>query len=121
MRFPCTVSINTFKAYINLLNTKESENKKLNTFDLDWESNSPERLRILCVKTIAQNWLDYPIYNEIQLPDDKNLLLEILDVNLPLADVCAHIKDDVFWKRSFQNKWNGILPKSCEGKPWIKV
>lgn len=43
-----------------------------------------------------------------------------MNVNIPLTNLCAHITDDVFWKRSFHNKWKEIQPNAT-GKSWIKI
>lgn len=56
MRFPNTVEINTFKAYINLSNV-HNKNVKINSINLDWNSNSPESLRFLSIKVLADNWM----------------------------------------------------------------
>lgn len=59
MRFPNTVEINTFKAYINLSNCNNNfkSNLTINSINLDWNSNSPESLRFLSIKVLADNWM----------------------------------------------------------------
>lgn len=59
MRFPNTVEINTFKAYINLSNVNNNlkSNLNINSINLDWNSNSPESLRFLSIKVLADNWM----------------------------------------------------------------
>jgi len=120
MKFPNTININTLKAYINMRNYKVTTNKLLNAFDIDCNDNSPDSLKILCVKVIAENWLTMPLYNELIYDDDRNYLLDILDINLPLNHLCAHIPDEIFWKRCFQHKYKNFSPK-INGKKWIQV
>lgn len=57
MRFPNTVEINTFKAYINLSNVNNKFKSNINSINLDWNSNSPESLRLLSIKVLADNWM----------------------------------------------------------------
>lgn len=57
MRFPSTISVNIFKAYINLKTCTRTNNKNLNGVNLDWDKNNPDSLGVLCIKTISDNWL----------------------------------------------------------------
>lgn len=56
MRFPSTISVNIFKAYINIKSCKTTDNKKLNGIDLDWDKFNPDSLNVLCIKTISDHW-----------------------------------------------------------------
>lgn len=122
MKFPNTVSVNTLKSYVNLLKCKESDNKLLNAVDFDWDVNNyPEPLRVQCIKVIGENWHIYPIFSEIIDIEDRNYLLDIIDVNISIKDLSQHIQDDVFWKRCFQNYWQHYYPTQIIGKKWITI
>ena len=54
--------------------------------------------------------------------ENRCLLADILDVEtLPLTELCAHVKDDAFWKRMFKAKWPNMLNNTTNGKPWIEI
>ena len=58
---------------------------------------------------------------EIAVAEDRKYLLDILNVNYPLADLCARIRDDSFLKRSYLNKWRNTYPINVDGKKWIQI
>lgn len=120
MKFPNTVSKNTFKAYINQSRCIESYYNLLNGVHLDWDTNYPTALRVLCIKKIAEFWHQYPIFAEIYDTEDRNYLLDIIDVNGSIKNLANHIREDVFWRRCFQNRWNHFFPQNVT-KPWIKI
>lgn len=126
MKFPNTVSQNTYRAYINpqqkLLEASDAPQRNclLNGINLEWDTKYPDTLRCMCIKKIAENWQDYPIFAEITDVEDKNYLLDIIDVNIPIKDLAAHITEDVFWKRCFQHRWRNFFPQLVT-KPWISM
>lgn len=122
MKFPNTVSLNTYKAYINpnKLPTKPSQHL-LNPIDLDWDINYPESLRVLCVKKIVSVWHLNPIYKEIiEYDEDRNYLLDIIDVTIPIQQLAEHITDNVLWKRCYRNRWPTVYPQTID-KLWIQI
>lgn len=123
MKFPNTVSKNTHKAYIvSTTPTSTTTKHTLNSVNLDWDPLYPESLRVLCIKQIASSWAELPIFNEIDDVEDRNYLLDIIDVDLPIRDLAAHIREDVFWKRCYQHRWptNSGQPHASE-RPWISL
>lgn len=100
MKFPSTVDFNTYKAYINSSSVKSDENG-INAMDLHWEKL--DSLKDRCIQAITENWVNFPLFNQIKFPEDQRQLLDTLDVtnpNIKLSDLCMYIKDDdAFWKR----------------------
>lgn len=123
MKFPNTVSKNTYKAYIvtdgNPLASQKGVHV-LRSTDLEWDTHYPETLRTLCIKKIAKCWPEQPIFREITDIEDRNYLLDIIDVDTPIKDLAAHIQEDVFWKRCFRNRWSNYYPPVIQ-RPWINV
>jgi hypothetical protein len=56
MRFPNTLDLNVYRAYISA-KCLEADNDALNALNLDWDIGNPDTLRVLCLKSIADNWL----------------------------------------------------------------
>ncbi|XP_055614184.1 uncharacterized protein LOC129760555, partial [Uranotaenia lowii] len=121
MKFPNTLDINTYRAYFCARYLSRDENRRVDSINLAWDASNPEPLKILCLKTIANNWLTIPFFREIPLCEDRNFLLDLLDLNFPLENLCARIRSDAFWKRAFLNRWRNFYPIDITGKPWIRV
>lgn len=120
MKFPNTVPQNTYKAYITR-GVDESTQIGIDAIDLGWNRNSPPSLRTICIQCIANDWSNRPVFQEIPTKEDQNLLLDLLQVDLPLVDLCANITADVFWRRCFQARWTNFCPHSVEPRPWISL
>ncbi|XP_037038153.1 dynein regulatory complex subunit 5 [Bradysia coprophila] len=120
MKFPNTVSRNTFKAYVNVKHSKEKSTIHLNAINLDWDANNIDSLRIMCIKSIAEHWQEYPIFSDIPNVEDRNYLLDIVDTQIPIGILASHIAEDVFWRRCFTDKWTNFHP-SVVDKPWITI
>lgn len=120
MKFPSTVDINVYKAFIHSVNTRPEENQ-INAIDLHWESI--ELLKDLCIRVLAENWHNFPIFDSIEFPEDQRQLLDSLDVStLKLNDLVTHIPDDDgFWYRCFIARWPNFVLTGIDGKKWIKV
>jgi len=62
---------------------------------------------------------------EIRRQEDRNYLLSILDVNLPLKQLSFHIHEDFFWRRSYQQRWKTYptFPSATAkvAKPWLSI
>ena len=56
MRFPNTLDLNVYRAYISA-KCLEREKNQLNALNLDWDLGNPDTLRVLCLKSIAENWI----------------------------------------------------------------
>lgn len=50
-------------------------------------------------------FLDQPIYNELQRPEDRQYLTEVLDVTIPLETLIDFIRENNFWKRCYLHYW----------------
>lgn len=121
MKFPSTIDINVYKAYINTASIRQ-EHTGINAIDLHWESI--ESLKDLCIRILAENWHNQPIFSAVDaFPEDQRQLLDSLDVStLKLHDLVAHIQgDDGFWKRCFIARWPNFVLTSTDGKKWIRV
>lgn len=121
MKYPSTVDINVYKAYISATTVRRQNG--INAIELHWES--VESLKDICIRTIAENWANFPIFEAIEFAEDKRQLLDTVDVsspNLKLVDMCAFIKDDdAFWKRCFMSRWPNFILSGDKGKKWIQI
>ncbi|KXJ83784.1 uncharacterized protein LOC109622067 [Aedes albopictus] len=121
MKFPNTLDFNTYRAYFCSRHLSRDENRQVDSINLEWDTCNPEPLKILCLNTIAHNWLSIPFFRQIPLCEDRHFLLDLLDLNFPLENLCARIRSDAFWKRAFVNRWKNYYPVNVDGKPWIRV
>lgn len=121
MKFPSTIDINVYKAYINTAAVRQEHENGINAIDLHWEST--ESLKDLCIRILAENWHNQPIFSAVDEPEDQRQLLDSLDVSmLKLNDLVAHIQgDDGFWKRCFIARWPNFVLTNIHGKKWIRV
>uniref|UniRef100_A0A1A9X440 Uncharacterized protein n=1 Tax=Glossina brevipalpis TaxID=37001 RepID=A0A1A9X440_9MUSC len=114
VEFPSTVDLNTLKAYVDL---KKCKLPKI--YGLSWEdtdglqvlANQPKSLRHLVLDSIASNWNEKPIYDEVPRQEDRNYIVNNLDVNLPLKILSSHIQDDFFWRKIYQHRWKTLYYK----------
>ncbi|KAJ8981722.1 hypothetical protein NQ317_003787 [Molorchus minor] len=111
MRVPNSINLNTLKAYeIHPRNTSK-ERQNLKSYNLEqWDERLPKTLREICVETIAKNWKDKPILDEIVLSIDRYLLIDILPTHLPLHLTIPKINDDMYWMRCYAERWPLNLP-----------
>lgn len=121
MKFPNTLDFNTYRAYFCSRHLSRDENRQVDGINLEWDTCYPEPLKTLCLNTIANNWLSIPFFRQIPLCEDRHFLLDLLDLNFPLENLCARIRSDAFWKRAFVNRWRNCYPVNVDGKPWIRV
>lgn len=123
MKIPNTVSANTLNAY-KTIGVHQSKiprtNNYLSTVHFQWNSNNPATLRDLCIETISHYWQINPIFSEIDNIEDRNALLEEIDVKIPLKLLSAYIFDDKFWERCFQYRWRFYFPSKID-RPWINI
>lgn len=133
MRIPSAIDQNTLKAYEPRARIISSCSQTLQSYNFEsWDKEIPKTLQELCVESIAKNWagivrlkvivvlytillenpinpiflfLENPVLNEIVLPIDRYLLLDILETDLPLKLTIPKIPDDVYWKRCYLEKW----------------
>lgn len=61
-----------------------------------------------------------PVYSEVTYDVDRNYLLDILSLDIPVADLSTKIQEDVFWERFFMSRWPQYCPQT-RNRPWIKV
>uniref|UniRef100_A0A1L8DMB9 Putative ran gtpase-activating protein n=1 Tax=Nyssomyia neivai TaxID=330878 RepID=A0A1L8DMB9_9DIPT len=121
MKYPNTVDRNALKAYIDVrVVRRQKPQNGLNSLDLKWNSDTPEPLKILCIQALAENWTAIPVYSEVIFSVDRNYLLDILSLNIPVADLSAKIQDDIFWERFFMSKWPQCCPQD-KSRRWIKA
>lgn len=123
MKYPNTIDKNIYLAYIRNKSGLSKSEQKLDTVNLNWDLNYPESLVEICIKTIADNWSAFPLFNEIIVCENRCLLADILDVEtLPLSELCNHVRDDAFWKRMFKAKWPSLMNNTTPfGKLWIEI
>lgn len=125
MKIPNTVSENTLKAYENIGNryqgkSENSQKKILNALNFQWETNLPVSLKDLCIKVITHYWQINPMYSEIENIEDRNALLDEIDVKLPIKLLSTYIFEDTFWQRCFQYRWPFFFPSKID-RPWINI
>ncbi|KAL1374371.1 hypothetical protein pipiens_018117, partial [Culex pipiens pipiens] len=121
MKYPNTLDINTHRAYFCEHQLSSDANRHVDGINLDWDTCNPQPLKILCLNTIANNWLTIPFFHEIPLGEDRHFLLDLLDLSFPLENLCARIRSDAFWRRAFVNRWKTYYPIDVDEKPWIRV
>lgn len=133
MKIPNTINSNTIIAYINRNETEQIDRsssekltkvtdiKQINAVDFEWKNiQCPATLRDVCLKQISSNWREQPRFNDIENVEDKNMLLDLIDVRIPLKTLTQYIDDDVFWRRCFQYHWPNYYPVS-RSRPWINL
>jgi hypothetical protein len=126
-----TIDKNTYRAYINPTNIQETEEKTvdvpmherpINAMNLNWRENIPSTLETRSIQVLAENWTKYPdIFEKFQQCEDKHQFLDILNIEFPLAELCAHIDEDVFWKRMVRHRWYNYFPTAAKSKKWIQI
>ncbi|KAJ8913522.1 hypothetical protein NQ315_017073 [Exocentrus adspersus] len=122
MKIPSAIDTNTLKAYEAHPKAVSGHNQALESFNLEaWHQQLPESLQQLCVETIAKNWTDNPILDEIILSVDRYLLLDILDTNLPLKLTVPRIPDDVYWRKCYLEKWPKQLPDKVKPVEFTEI
>uniref|UniRef100_A0A1I8NAV2 Leucine Rich repeat protein n=1 Tax=Musca domestica TaxID=7370 RepID=A0A1I8NAV2_MUSDO len=110
--FPISVDLNTLKTYFDLRQCKLPKSLA-KSFPLTTDEGGegvaevyqPKSLRHLVLDFFLENWCDTPIFKELAEQKDRNYILGNLDVNLPLELLSAHIRDDFFWRKSYQQRW----------------
>ncbi|XP_049534246.1 uncharacterized protein LOC125950359 [Anopheles darlingi] len=121
MRYPNTLDLNTYRAYMCARHLNRDKHRQLDAINLDWDLNVAEPLKTLCLKAIAENWMTVPYFRELPLCEDRQYLLDLLDLNFPLENLCARVRSDAFWKRAFQHRWRNFVPIEVGSKPWIRI
>jgi hypothetical protein len=124
-----TVDKNTYRAYINPANIPADDDsdipmhqRPINAINLAWKVTIPESLEAASIRVLAENWTTYPdIYAKFQQCEDQRTFLDILSIDLPLSDLCAHIDEDAFWKRMVRHRWFFYSPMGVKGKKWIQI
>ncbi|XP_030374810.1 dynein regulatory complex subunit 5 [Scaptodrosophila lebanonensis] len=133
--FPCTVSLDTFKAYFNpndvklpkisgksLLSSQPGLADAAGSNNNECQTNQVKSLRHLVLDAIVENWSEVPLYEQLPRHEDRNYILSQLDVELPLELLSAHISDDYFWERSFQQRWrSATMQLRGRERPWINI
>lgn len=125
MKIPNTVSANTIKAYASIdlsdhPHWPTSDKRLINAANFQWTSHNLPSLRELCIKALSIHWHLNPIYAEINDIEDKNSLLDVIDVRLPIKLLSTYIFEDVFWQRCFQHRWPSYYPPRID-RPWINL
>lgn len=67
MRYPSSIDKNIYLAYIRKENLLKKSEQKLDSMNLNWDTNYPESLVELCIKTISDNWGCESIHFIVQL------------------------------------------------------
>ncbi|KAF7270060.1 dynein regulatory complex subunit 5-like [Rhynchophorus ferrugineus] len=112
MHLPTSISKNCLKVYnFNPKLPKEWDKKGIKSFNIEnWDFSIPKQLRELCVETLAKNWEDNPVLDEIIQLEDRYLLLDLLSENLPLEVTIPRINDEIYWKKCFLKRWPKKYP-----------
>lgn len=65
---------------------------------------------------------ELPLYRQLSRRQDRNYLLTQLDTQLPLQLLSSHIRDDYFWRRSYELRWR-MAPFQQRGRErrWINI
>uniref|UniRef100_A0A182J5W9 Uncharacterized protein n=1 Tax=Anopheles atroparvus TaxID=41427 RepID=A0A182J5W9_ANOAO len=121
MKYPNTLDLNTYRAYMCARHLNRDKSRQLDAINLDWDLNVPEPLKILCLKAIADSWMTVPYFRELPLCEDRQYLLDLLDLHFPLENLCARVRSDAFWKRAFHHRWRNFVPIEVGSKPWIRI
>lgn len=114
MEIPNTVSLNTLVAY---------ETDNIGDLPRNIKSDSKTQLlplRELCLITIAANFETNPVYDAVGDVEDRNVLIDFIDVGLPIKLLSRYVKSDVFWQRCFRHRWPNYYPPQVD-RPWIQL
>lgn len=69
-----------------------------------WDDKSVTSLRVLALRVIASTWKDNPILEELPTCEDRDMLMEILPIDLPFKLVIKKIEDEQYWERCSRNR-----------------
>ncbi|CAH1374531.1 dynein regulatory complex subunit 5-like [Tenebrio molitor] len=120
MRIPYKINKNTYITYDaspeSLILVKEDERQILSE-NLEWDKEHCPSLTTLCVEAIKSNFAKSPLLNELPC-QDRDYLLEILDVDLPLDLVIPLIEDEIYWQRRYHEKFGTIIFKKPQESTW---
>lgn len=56
MKYPNKLSQNIYLAFVKKENVEKIRDQQLNSANLTWDSDLPDTLVEICIKTIADNW-----------------------------------------------------------------
>ncbi|XP_076644438.1 dynein regulatory complex subunit 5 [Halictus rubicundus] len=127
MKIPHSVPKNAFEVYRCSHDTtrlSSEVDRTLCSEDPLWDENRIPSLRRLALLAIAVAWEDNPILDELPTCEDRNELIELLPVDLPLELAITKIEDEHYWERCSRNKWetnelalhgNSWRQRYCEG------
>nr|XP_033339127.1 dynein regulatory complex subunit 5 [Megalopta genalis] len=127
MKIPQVVPRNVFEVYKCSYETTRLSSeleRTLRSEDTLWDENRIPSLRRLALLAIAVTWKDNPILDELPTCEDRNELLELLPVDLPLELAITKIEDEHYWERCSRDKWetnelaehgNSWRQRYCEG------
>ncbi|KAL4716953.1 hypothetical protein ACJJTC_012764 [Scirpophaga incertulas] len=108
MKLPYVVSPNTLKAYATsdtMKNCPSEANRKIVSEDFDWDNEiTPAPLTYFAAQALSKI---FHRLNPLQLilQKDVNMLMDIFPADIPLKFSVPYIKDEQYWKRSFEIKF----------------
>ncbi|KAG5884487.1 hypothetical protein JTB14_001282 [Gonioctena quinquepunctata] len=120
MRIPHSINPNTLEEYspspetLDLLGEIE---RKLFSEDFQWNKDHLPSLVDLCVQCIAKHFEQFPLYEELPC-EDKDHLLELISVDLPLELVVPMIEDEYYWKRRYETHFRLVLRRKPRNWKW---
>ncbi|XP_044258973.1 dynein regulatory complex subunit 5-like [Tribolium madens] len=120
MRIPYKINKNTHLTYEaspeSLILVGEPERQILSE-NFQWDKNHCPSLATLCVEVIKSKFTDNSLLDELPC-QDRDYLLEILDLALPLQLVVPLIEDEIYWQRRYQDKFGTIIYRKRETWTW---
>lgn len=73
--------------------------------DERWDELVIPDLKVLALRALALNWKDHPVLEKLPTCTDKDLLLEILPIDLPFQLVVTRIPDGFYWERIARDRY----------------
>ncbi|RZC36889.1 hypothetical protein BDFB_004457 [Asbolus verrucosus] len=120
MKIPYEINKNTHITYKpspeSLLLVGE-DTRQIISEDFEWDKDHCPALITLCVEAINANFEKDPLLDELPC-QDRDHLLEILDVNLPLELVIPLIDDEIYWQRRYDAKFGMVIAKKRMNWTW---
>ncbi|XP_076252023.1 uncharacterized protein LOC143191121 [Rhynchophorus ferrugineus] len=123
MKIPYIISNNAFNVYLPSSQTLEligEGTRKIVAENFNWDNSQCPSLKEFCIQSIAENFKEKHLLNEITC-SDKVALLDVLAVDLPLELVIPLVNEEHYWKRRYSETFGTIHHHLPEDWTWKKV
>nr|XP_034188153.1 dynein regulatory complex subunit 5-like [Osmia lignaria] len=123
MRIPYAVPRNVFEAYKcsdETMRLSSERDRSIRAEDEFWDEKNVTSLKVLALSVIASTWKDNPILEELPTCEDRDMLMEILPIDLPFKLVITKIEDEQYWERCSRNRWEHNNPAD-HGDSWRQL